>query len=105
VDAAHGTGMPSASSSTVDDLPRPVDHADMRRLNRQLVAIGEAHPFSYAVMVGLVAGLLGFLVGWVARHEWMWFLLIVPAVVSGTSLYTQMRWRQQDRDGLERHRD
>jgi ABC-type branched-subunit amino acid transport system permease subunit len=97
-------GQPSASS-TVDDLPRPVDHADMRRLNRQLVAIGEAHPFPYAVAVGLVAGLLGFLIGWVARREWIWFLFIVPAVVSGASLYTQMHWRHQDRDRLERHPD
>ena len=29
--------------------------------------------------------------------------LIVPAVVIGTSLYRQLRWRQQDRDRLERH--
>lgn len=77
----------------------------MRRLNRQLIAIGEAHPFPYAVVVALVAGLLGFLVGWVARREWIWFLFIVPAVVSGTSLYTQMRWRQEDRDRLQRPPD
>jgi hypothetical protein len=75
----------------------------MRHLNRRLAAIGEAHPFPYAVVVGLIAGLLGLLLGLAMGREWIWSLIVVPAVVSGTSIYTRMRWRQQDRKRLERH--
>lgn len=60
-------------------------------MDRRMVAIAEAHPFGYAVAVGLGAGVLAFLVGWLARREWIWFLFIMAAVVAGASTYTMAR--------------
>ena len=45
------------------------------------LTIAEAHPLPYAVAVGLVAGAPAFLIGWIARREWTWFLFIMAAVV------------------------
>ena len=70
-----------------------------------MAAIAEAHPIPYAVAVGLVAGMLAFLIGWLARREWIWFLFVMAAVVAGASTYTGTRWRQQDRKLRQRHQD
>jgi hypothetical protein len=79
-------------------------HADMRKLDRRMATIAEAYPLPYAVAVGLVAGALAFLIGWIARREWIWFLFVMAAVVAGASTYTGTRWRRQDRKRRERHR-
>jgi membrane protein implicated in regulation of membrane protease activity len=76
----------------------------MRSMDHRLAAIAEAHPFRYAVAVGLAAGVLALLIGWLARQEWIWFLFIMAAVVAGASTYTGTRWRQQDGKRLEQHR-
>jgi hypothetical protein len=60
-------------------------------------AVAEAHPFPYAVAVGLTAGILALLLGWLARREWVWFLFIMAGVVAGGSTYTGTRWRNQIR--------
>jgi ABC-type branched-subunit amino acid transport system permease subunit len=69
-----------------------------------MVAFAKAHPSRYAVAAGLVAGVLAFLIGWLARREWIWFLFIMAAVVAAASTYTMTRWHQQDGNRLEQHR-
>jgi membrane protein implicated in regulation of membrane protease activity len=76
----------------------------MRRLDHRIGTIAETHPFRYAVAVGLAAGVLAFLIGWLARREWIWFLFVMAAVVAGTSSYAGARWRRQERERLERRR-
>jgi hypothetical protein len=66
-------------------------HADTRRLDRRMATIAEAHPLRYAVAVGLVAGALAFLIGWIARREWIWFLFVMGAIVAGASTYIGTR--------------
>jgi uncharacterized membrane protein YccC len=67
-----------------------------------MATIAEAHPFRYAAAVGLAAGVLAILIGWLARREWIWFLFVIAAVVAGASTYTETRRRQQNRKHLER---
>ena len=73
-------------------------------MDRRVDAIAEAHPFPYAVAVGLAAGVLALLVGWLARREWIWFLFVMAAVVAAASTYAGTRRRQQDDERLEQHR-
>ena len=56
-----------------------------------MATIAEAHPLRYAVAVGLVAGALAFLIGWIARREWIWFLFVMGAIVAGASTYIGTR--------------
>jgi membrane protein implicated in regulation of membrane protease activity len=71
-----------------------------------MAAIAEAHPSRYAIAVGLVAGMLAFLIGWLARRDWIWFLFIVAAVVAAACTYTGTRWRQHEGKRLEQdHQD
>jgi len=76
----------------------------MRRLDARIATIAETHPFPFAVAVGLAAGLLALLVGWLARREWIWFLFIVPTIGAGATAYTGARRGRQDRTRLERNR-
>jgi hypothetical protein len=69
----------------------------MRRLDRRIATIAEAHPFPYAVAVALAAGVLALLVGWLARREWIWLLFVVATVGAGATAYTRARRGQQDR--------
>jgi hypothetical protein len=73
----------------------------MRRLDRRIATIAEAHPLPYAAAVGLAAGVLTLLVGWLARREWIWFLFIVPTVGAGATTYTRARRDRQDRQRLQ----
>jgi membrane protein implicated in regulation of membrane protease activity len=73
-------------------------------MDRRVDAIAEAHPFPYAVAVGLAAGVLALLVGWLARREWIWFLFVMAAVVAAASTYAGTRRRQQDGERSEQHR-
>ena len=95
---------PHSASSAVDDRLQLADHLDMRRLNSQIATIAEAHPFPYAIAVGLAAGVLALLVGWLARREWIWFLFVMAAVVAAASTYAGTRRRQQDGERSEQHR-
>jgi hypothetical protein len=95
---------PHSASSAVDDRLQLADHLDMRRLNSQIATIAEAHPFPYAIVVGLAAGVLALLVGWLARREWIWFLFIVATAGAGATAYTRARRDQQGRTRLERDR-
>jgi hypothetical protein len=73
----------------------------MRRLNGRIVNIAEAHPFRYAAAIGLAAGVVALLLGWLARREWIWFLFIVPTIGAGATAYTMARQDQQDRTRRE----
>jgi hypothetical protein len=95
---------PSSAGSTIDDGLRLADHADMRKLDHRIGTFAETHLFRYAVAVGLAAGVLAFLIGWLARREWIWFLFVMAAVVAGASSYASARWRRQERERLERRR-
>ena len=68
-----------------------------------MAAIAQAHPLRYAIAVGLVAGVLAFLIGWLTRREWTSFLCVMAAVVAAASTYTGTRWRQKDGKRLEQH--
>jgi membrane protein implicated in regulation of membrane protease activity len=76
----------------------------MRRLDHRIGTFAEAHLFRYAVAAGLAAGVLAFLIGWLARREWIWFLFVMAAVVAGASSYASARWRRHERERLERRR-
>ena len=90
--AACGGRPRPAAPLTTGRRPGLADyHADMRRLDRRMATIAEAHPLRYAVAVGLVAGALAFLIGWIARREWIWFLFVMGAIVAGASTYIGTR--------------
>ena len=67
-----------------------------------MAAFAEAYPLPSAIAVGLAAGGLALLIGWVARREWIWFLFVLATVGAGATAYNRTRWRQQDRKRLER---
>jgi hypothetical protein len=57
----YSSSRPPSAGSPIDGGTGPPDHADMRRMNRRLAALLEAHPGRAAIVAALVAGVLALL--------------------------------------------
>ena len=74
----------------------------MRGATQRLTVWVEAHPRGGAVVVGLVAGLLAFLLGLLIFRRPVWNLFITAALAAGGATYFNALFRRQDRERSQR---
>jgi hypothetical protein len=96
----YASSRPASAGSPIDGGTGPPDDADMRRMNRRLAALLEAHPGRAAIVAALVAGVLALLIARLLLGEWSWMPFVMATVVAGGALLL----RVQDRKRFERRR-
>jgi hypothetical protein len=73
-------------------------------MDRRLTAWVEAHPKTGAIIAGLAAGVLAFLLGLLIFREPVWRLFGVATLGTGVGTYLTAFFRRQDLERLERRR-
>jgi hypothetical protein len=74
----------------------------MPRVTQRLTEWVDAHPRGGAVVVGLVAGLLAFLLGLLIFRRPAWNLFVIAALAAGGATYFNALFREQDRERSQR---
>ena len=80
----------------------PSDDAGMPRATQRLTVWVQAHRIGGAVVVGLVAGLVAFLLGLLIFRRPVWNLFVIAALAAGGATYFDVLFREQDREQSQR---